>query len=46
MQFEEYKHENLNDITARRASGTLTQTSYTDSITWSDTSSESSDMIV
>ena len=48
MEFEESKYMNLNDITHRRASGSLTQTSYTSgSITsWSDTSSESSDVVV
>ena len=43
MEFEEDK-QNMNDITARRASGDLSITNYTaSSLTWSDSSSDSSD---
>ena len=46
MEFEEEK-QNINDITARRASGDLSITNYTaSSMTWSDSSSESSDQTI
>ena len=46
MEFEEEK-QNINDITGRRASGDLSITNYTaSSMTWSDTSSESSDQTI
>ena len=46
MEFEEDK-QNMNDITARRASGDLSITNYTaSSLTWSDSSSDSSDQTI